>query len=254
MTIAKGSIKGLVFCGGRGVRLRPLTYYFQKVMIPVGSKQKPLLEYVIKLLKYHEIHEIVLMVNYKADQIVNYFDDGSRYGIKITYVRDKPRLSGTCFALLNAFNSGFINEKDTLLIYYGDILSNIDLSDLLIKHTKSKATVSVALSKSFPIPVGVAEVGRDLRILNFVEKPVLEKPVSIGILALDGKVLKYAEELGKGRTKLDLMADLMPYLIKLGEPVYAYLTEDFWYDVGTTEKYEKLNNNFIDKKLCYLMD
>ena len=71
-------MKAIIFCGGKGVRLRPLTYYLQKVMVPVGSEQRPIVEYVIRLLRYHKIDDIVLMVNYKANQIINYFDNGFR--------------------------------------------------------------------------------------------------------------------------------------------------------------------------------
>ena len=71
-------VKGLILCGGTGTRLRPITYYFQKTMIPIGLKQKPLLEYVVRLLSFHGISDLAFLVNYKAEQIVNYFDDGSR--------------------------------------------------------------------------------------------------------------------------------------------------------------------------------
>ena len=85
-------VKGLVLCGGPGTRLRPITYYFQKTMVPIGIRQKPLLEYVVRLFKFHGIQELAFLVNYKAEQIVNYFDDGSRFGVKISYVYDDPQL------------------------------------------------------------------------------------------------------------------------------------------------------------------
>ncbi len=116
-------MKAIIFCGGKGVRLRPLTYYIQKVMVPVGSKQRPIVEYVIRLLRYHQMNDIVLMVNYKANQIINYFENGSRFKVNLTFLHDNPKFSGTGGALLNAFFSGKINEDETLLIYYGDIIS-----------------------------------------------------------------------------------------------------------------------------------
>ena len=248
-------MKGVVFCGGKGVRLRPLTYYLQKVMVPVGSEQRPLLEYVIRLLRYHRIYDIVLMVNYKANQIINYFGDGSRFKVKITFVHDKPGMGGTGGALLNAFSSGAIGEDDTLLIYYGDIISNIDLSKLLSQHAETGAAASVALSMDFPLRVGVAEVMEGGRISRFVEKPRLEKPVSMGILALEGRVaLKYLKELIQSRKKLDIMGDLIPHLIVAGERVHAYMTKTFWYDIGTVEMYEKLDNAFIDEQLRCLVE
>jgi len=224
-------------------------------MIPIGSDQKPLLEFVIRLLRYHRIYDIILMVNYKANQIINYFNDGSRFKVKLTFVHDKPEFGGTGGALLNALISGAIDEDDTLLIYYGDIISNIDLSELLNQHTETRAVASVALSTNFPLRVGVAEIIEDGRISRFVEKPRLEKPVSLGILVLKGGVaLKYLKVLMQGRKNLDIMGDLIPHLIKSGERVYSYITKAFWYDLGTIERYEKFDNEFLDEHLRYLME
>lgn len=248
-------MKGLVFCGGRGIRLRPITYYFQKVMIPIGSKQRPLLEYVIRLLRHHGIYDICLMVNYKANQIVNYFEDGSRFGVKISYIYDDPQLDGTGGALLKVYRSEIIDEQESLLIYYGDIISNINLSKLLKEHSEKCAAATIALSNSYPLPVGVAEVGKDRKILNFTEKPCIGKPVSIGILALTKqKTSRYLTKLVKNRKELDIMRDLIPDLIENNESVHAYITDAFWYDVGTTEKYEKMDNDFVNEKLKFLFE
>ena len=88
-------VKGLVLCGGEGARLRPLTHYFQKSMIPIGSKQRPLLEFIVRLLKRNEITDICFLVGYKSEQVRNYFDDGSRFGVSVAYVHDKPEYKGT---------------------------------------------------------------------------------------------------------------------------------------------------------------
>ena len=248
-------MKAIIFCGGKGVRLRPLTYYLQKVMVPVGSEQRPIVEYVIRLLRYHKMDDIVLMVNYKANQIINYFDNGSRFKVKITFLHDNPKFSGTGGALLNAFFSGTISESETLLIYYGDIISNINLSELLNLHIKTDAAATVALSTDFPLRVGVAEIMEDGQISRFVEKPCLDKPVSIGILALNGKVaLNHLKKLMEKQNNLDIMGDLLPHLIVVGKRVQAYTTKASWYDLGTIERYEKLDNTFIDEELRYLLE
>lgn len=224
-------------------------------MIPIGSEQRPIVEYVIRLLRYHNMKDIILMVNYKAKQIINYFEKGSRFKVKITFVHDNPQFQGTGGALLNAFLSGKIRENETVLIYYGDIVSNIDLSALLNLHIETASAATVALSPAFPLRVGVAEVKTDGRISGFVEKPRLDKPVSIGILALNGKViLNHLKKLSETKRNLDIMGDLLPYLIVTGERVQAYLTKAFWYDLGTIERYEKLDNTFIDEELNYLLD
>ena len=127
-------IKGIVLCGGKGTRLRPLTYYVQKTMVPIGVKQKPLLEYVVRLFKFHGIKDLVFLVNYKSEQIINYFEDGSRFGVNISYVEDDPNSKGTGGAVLTSYESKAVNDKDILLVYYGDILTNMDLTELINFH------------------------------------------------------------------------------------------------------------------------
>lgn len=245
-------VKGLVLCGGPGTRLRPITYYFQKAMIPIGLRQKPLLEYVVRLLKFYGISDLIFLVNYKAEQILNYFGDGSRFDIKISYVRDAPNLKGTGGSVLNAYEQKAVNADDTLLVYYGDIVATIDLKDFLDYHNKRRAVATVALSSGFTVRVGLADIDQEGRIHGFVEKPKLEKPVSIGIMALEGETLNAMEQLRTKTRGLDLMKDLIPYLVKSGKPVYGYLSDAFWYDVGSIEAYEKLNHRFIEKSFSYL--
>ena len=244
--------KGLVLCGGPGTRLRPITYYFQKTMIPIGLKQKPILEYVVRLLKFYGITDLAFLVNYKAEQIINYFDEGSRFDVKINYIRDDPVLKGTAGSVLNAYRRGIVNTDDTLLTYYGDIITNMNLKDLLRHHKDRKSSATVVLSSSFTVAVGLADLDEDGRIQGFVEKPKLKKPVSVGILVLEGDTLEIMEQLKKKRRELDLMRDVIPNLIKIGKPVHGYLTDAFWYDVGSTEAYEKLNPQLVADMLSYL--
>ncbi|HDI12029.1 MAG TPA: nucleotidyltransferase family protein [Candidatus Bathyarchaeota archaeon] len=244
--------KALILCGGPGKRLRPITYYFQKTMIPVGLRQRPLLEYVIRLLRYHGIKDMILLVNYKYEQIQNYFDDGSRFNVKISYLHDDPKLKGTGGSILNAFHRNVVTPKDTLLVYYGDILTNLNIREMLEYHKKRKALVTVALASGFSVRVGLAELDDKGRMKGFVEKPVLEKPVSMGILALNGKIHDYMEKLTENKREIDLMGDVIPYLIRNNEPIYGYLSKAFWYDVGSTEAYEKLNPRMVEELMAFL--
>lgn len=245
-------VKALILCGGPGTRLRPITYYFQKALIPIGVRQKPLLEYVVRLLKYHNVDDVAFLVDYKAEQIFNYFDDGARFGVKISYVRDVPKFKGTAGSVLNAFKQGIANLEDTLLVYYGDIVTTMNLTKLLGYHESKKSVATVALASGFTVRVGLADVDEDGKILGFVEKPQLEKPVSVGIMVLEGKTLTDIEKLFPKRRGVDLMKDLVPRLVKSGNPVYGFLSNAFWYDVGSTEAYEKLDHNFVEKSLSFL--
>lgn len=242
-------MKGVVMCGGMGTRLRPLSFYIQKAMIPIGRHEKPLLEYSIRLFAYHGIRDILLLADYKQEQITNYFEDGSRFKVSITYLKDDPKTKGSLGALLNAYKMGLLTVNDNFLVYYGDILSNINLAELRKFHEEKKATATLALSRKYPVPVGVAEVNRG-RVVEFLEKPDFGRTVSIGMLALNGKV--FAEQMGVAKKELDIMGDLVPDLIHRGEPVYPFISDAFWYDVGSLEKYEKLTDGMLEENLGFL--
>lgn len=243
--MARKSAVGVILAGGEGKRLRPLTYYFQKCMIPVGSSQKPLLEYIVMLMKKHGIKQTKLLVGYKHEQIVNYFNSGRRFGVSIEYFVDDPLLGGSGGALLSALRKGAFDNASDLLIYYGDIISNIDLSEMLRQHVKSGCLATLAVTKGYEVPVGVAEVqGQAVR--KWVEKPMIDILAGIGVVALRVEALDLLGELSAEHVSLDIMSDLIPFLIARGRAVEAYTTDAFWYDVGSTEKYEKLDNDVVD--------
>jgi len=246
------SVKGLILSGGPGTRMRPITYYFQKGLIPIGLKQKPLLEYVVRLLNFYGITDLAFLVDYKAEQIVNYFDDGSRFGVKITYIHDLPKFKGTAGSVYNASKHNAVTVEDTLLVYYGDIVTTLNVKKLLEYHWRQKACATVALSSGFTVRVGLADMDKEGRILGFVEKPKLEKPVSIGIMVLEGETLKDIESLFPKKRPVDLMGDVIPLLIKNDKPVFGYLSDAFWYDIGSTEAYEKLDHAFLERSLSFL--
>ena len=248
---AKRAIRGIVLCGGRGSRLRPLSHYIPKSMIPIGRREKPLLEYILRLMAFHGIKEAILLIGHKGAQIENYFRSGDFLGLRLAYVYDRPNLRGTGGAVLNAIRQGFISERGTYLIYYGDILSDINISEMLELHSSSGAVATLAVSTSYRLPVSVAELNGE-QIVGFEEKPALKVPVGIGILAIEGDAFKHLEELHREGEELDLMKHLLPYLIKLGLPVRAYVTKAFWYDVGSLERYEKLDHEEVDKRFSFL--
>lgn len=239
-------VKGVVLCGGRGKRLRPLTYYFQKTMIPIGSRQKPLLEYIVKLFRYYGFRDLIMLVGYKHEQVVNYFEDGSRFGVRISYLEDSPDLVGSGHALLNAYEKGFFNDVDDIIVYYGDILTNIDLNDLYTHHIEKNADATLAVATKYQVPVGIVKLDDD-HVSEMVEKPWLNMYVTIGILALSKRSLDILKDLKNHYIELDIMSHYIPELLNKKLYVTIYSFDGFWYDVGTTERYEKLDNSLIEK-------
>jgi len=232
---------GVLFCGGEGTRMRPLTYYLQKVMMPIGADQIPLLEYVIKHFKKHNINDLILLVNYKKEQIQGYFGDGERWGVNLTYIPDKPGLKGTGTALLNA--ESFIKER-RMIIYYTDIITNVNLSEMLSFHDQHKKWATILLSKGWQIRVGTAETDEENHITKFVEKPILPLLVNTGISILEPSIFDHLKGFEPNQS-VDLSKDIFPYFVQKGK-IIAYTQEDcFWEDIGSIERYERLDHEKI---------
>jgi len=241
-------VVGVILAGGEGKRLRPITFYFQKCMIPVGSHQKPLLEYIVHLLKRHGIVDLRMLVGYKHEQIENFFGEGDRFGVNINYFLDDPTLNGSGGALLNAAKQSAFEDADAMLVYYGDILSDINLSKMLQQHFEANASVTLAVTKGYEVPIGVAKI-EGTTVVDWVEKPKLDLYAGIGVIVLSPESLEALKEIAINRDAVDIMGDLIPHLIKKGKRAEAYVTDAFWYDLGSTEKYEKLDNGLVDNLL-----
>lgn len=240
--------KAAVLCGGAGRRLKPLTDYFQKTMIPIGPRRRPLLEYVVRLLVWHRLKEITLLTGYRSEQIENYFGDGSRFGARILYSRDTQSSSGSANALAMALESRKFGEFENLVVYYGDVLSDLNVTNLLKMHSLKKPAVTLVLSRNYSLPVGVADV-QDGYVSSFKEKPSMTLNVTIGCMVITRRALLQLSEL-RGRS--DLMTHFVPHLIASREKVAAFYCDDWWYDVGTTEAYERLDDRTVEARLKFL--
>jgi mannose-1-phosphate guanylyltransferase len=243
--------KGVVLCGGEGRRLKPLTDYFQKTMIPIGSRRRPLLQYVVRLLVYHKIREMTLLTGYKSEEIEDYFVDGTRFGAKIRYSRDSAAYQGSANALQHAITSRKLGNFENILVYYGDILSDLNISELIEHHNAKSAALTLVLSNRYSLPVGVADVEGGL-VKRFREKPSLGLNVTTGCMVIRNDAMHLLDDVRSKTGKRDLMTHFVPKVLETGQRVAAYYFSGFWYDVGTTEAYEKLENKLIDRELKFL--
>jgi mannose-1-phosphate guanylyltransferase len=132
--------------------------------------------------------------------------------------------------------NGVITEN-TILVWYGDIIADINIEGLLRKHWESQATATLVLAENYQVPVGIPELQGDT-IVNLQEKPWINVNPTIGILAIEKTAIQEAgETLGKS---FDIMRDLIPHLIKTGLTVKAYIHNGYWYDIGSIERFQKI--------------
>jgi mannose-1-phosphate guanylyltransferase/phosphomannomutase len=196
-------------------------------MIPIAGR--PFIDYVVSYLSKHGIRNIMMLLSDEDSEVFrNHLEDGSKFGVSIGY-SISPRL-GTSAALKEAVEY----VDGTFVVYYGDVLTDMDLSDMIRFHKSRGATCTVALSTSVRIEYGVGKVDHDGRIKYFAEKPVLpDYPVSIGVYVCEPEFVRYLS-LGK-----DLAADVLPQLLVKGAGFYGYLTKEPHHDIGSFKQLDE---------------
>ncbi len=224
-------MKTFVLCGGEGTRLKPYTYSMPKSMLMVGGK--PILWYVISNLKKNGFSDLIFTVGYKKEQIMDYFGDGKKFGVKIEYaIEEEPK--NTAGSILPYKG----RVKETFVVVMGDQLTNIDIRALLSHHKKSKAVATVALQRNkIPLEYGVARVQGGV-ITEFVEKPVIENFINTAIYIFEPGIFDYIKE------KEDFGKNVLPRLLKEGKIITAYVFDEVWFDIGRVSDYERLNELF----------
>jgi len=226
--------KAVILAGGKGTRMRPLTYEMPKPMIPL--KGKPLVQHIIELCRKYEVREIIMSIGYMGDKIRDHFGDGSHLGVDIKYVNEDEEL-GTAGPLLLAKE----HLTGPFLMFNGDVLSDIDLGDLISFHAEQNALATIALTQvQDTSSFGVARL-KGHRIVGFVEKPKGgedSKLINAGVYVLEPEVLDY---IPKGKSMLE--RDVFPKLSDEGK-LYGYPFDGQWFDTGTPEAYERAIKNW----------
>ena len=230
------NMQAIILAGGKGTRLAPYTTVFPKPLMPIGDM--PILEIVIRQLKKHGFTKIVLAVGHLAGLIEAYFGDGSKWDVEITYSReDEPLGTAGPLALIDDLDENF-------LVMNGDLLTNIDYSDLMRHYLESGALSTVSMyTKDVPISLGVLELDGEGNITDYIEKPTLKYKVSMGIYMFNKSILNYIE-----RGKYLDFPDLIKNLIQKGENVSGYMFEGYWMDIGRHEDYAKVLDEFENVK------
>lgn len=229
----------VILAGGLGTRLQPLTDTIPKPLLPIQGK--PLLEYIIQNLKLHGIKEIILSIGYRAEQIKNYFGNGSKLGVKINYCIEERPL-GTGGAVKEAAKD--INEP--FILVWGDNLMDIDYTELYYSYLQNKKIIAMTLTPREDVEnFGVVELKGKI-ILKFVEKPKREEAssnlINAGAFIINPKCLKILPE---GKSSIE--KDCFEKLASKGE-ISAYIHQGQWFPTDTIEKYTKAKEEFKPKE------
>ncbi|TDC25615.1 mannose-1-phosphate guanyltransferase [Streptomyces sp. 8K308] len=242
-------MKAVVMAGGEGTRLRPMTASMPKPLLPVANR--PIMEHVLRLLKRHGLTETVVTVQFLASLVKNYFGDGEELGMDLTYAHEEKPL-GTAGSVKNAEEA---LRSDSFLVISGDALTDFDLTDLIRFHRERGALVTVCLTRvPNPLEFGITIVDEDGRVDRFLEKPtwgqVFSDTVNTGIYVMEPEVFDYVEP----DIPVDWSGDVFPRLMKEGKPIFGYVAEGYWEDVGTHESYVKAQADVLEGKVDVEID
>lgn len=227
-------MRAVLMAGGSGTRLRPLTCDMPKPMVPVLNR--PMAEHIINLLKRHNIREIIATLHYLPDVMRDYFGDGSEFDVQMTYAVEEEQPLGTAGCVKN------VEEllDDTFLVISGDSMTDFDLSAAIEFHKRkqSKATLILARVPN-PVEFGLVITNEENRIQRFLEKPssseIFSDTVNTGTYILEPEVLQHLPD----NEECDFSKDLFPLLLERGDPMYGYIADNYWCDVGHLEAYRE---------------
>jgi NDP-sugar pyrophosphorylase family protein len=223
--------KAVILAGGKGLKMRPFTYEMPKAMIPVNNR--PVLEHIIENLRRHDIRDLAISIGHQGNKIKQHFGDGKKFGVKITYFEQKSE-TGTAAPLLQV--KKFVGGQPFLL-YYGDVLSALDLDDMIDFHLTSRAIVTMALtSVSKSSDWGVVRL-QGSKVHSYLEKPAARKDLShvinAGVYICEPKIFAHITPTTKRLEK-----EVLPELVNQHQ-VAGYLFAGQWFDVGDPKNYQQ---------------
>ncbi|WP_375505119.1 sugar phosphate nucleotidyltransferase [uncultured Nostoc sp.] len=239
-------MKAMILAAGKGTRVRPITYTIPKPMIPI--LQKPVMEFLLELLRQHGFDQIMVNVSHLAEEIENYFRDGQRFGVQIAYsfegkIDDDGKLEGEAIGSAGGMRriqdfSPFFD--DTFVVLCGDALIDLDLT-AAVKWHRAKSSIATIITKSVPkeevSSYGVVVTDEEGRVKAFQEKPSTEEALSTnintGIYIFEPEVFNYIPS----GVEYDIGSHLFPKLVEIKAPFYAIPMDFEWVDIGKVPDY-----------------
>jgi mannose-1-phosphate guanylyltransferase/phosphomannomutase len=236
-------VKAVVMAGGEGTRLRPLTSNQPKPMVPIVGK--PCMEHILELLRAHGFEDVIVTVAFLPQAIRSYFGDGTSLGLNIQYSVEESPL-GTAGSVRLASDA----LDDTFLVISGDALCDIDLAQIVDFHREKGAAVTIGLkSVENPLEFGIVVTDEDGKVERFLEKPswgqVFSDTINTGIYVLEPEVLKHVPT----DRPYDFSKELFPLLLEMGRPIYGYVCDGYWQDIGNLDQYRQANFDALDERV-----
>ena len=239
-------MKAMILAAGKGTRVRPITYTTPKPMIPI--LQKPVMEFLLELLRQHGFDQIMVNVSHLAEEIESYFRDGQRFGVEIGYsfegsIDDNGKLVGKAIGSaggmrkIQDFKTFF---DDTFIVLCGDALIDLDLT-AAVKWHREKGSIATIVTKSVPkeevSSYGIVVTDNEGRVKEFQEKPTVEEAkstnISTGIYIFEPEIFEHIPS----DVEYDIGGDLFPKLVEMGAPFYAKAMDFEWVDIGKVPDY-----------------
>jgi mannose-1-phosphate guanylyltransferase len=238
-------MQALILAGGKGTRLRPLTVYTPKPIVPICNR--PFLLYQIDTLRRAGVTDITLSLSYQPEKIEQQLGDGSDFGVKLKYVVE-PQPMGTAGAY--KFAEDLIREPT--VVFNGDILTDLDLKTVIRQHKERNARATIVLTPvENPRAYGVVETEDNGRVRRFLEKPhpneTTCKNINAGTYVLEPQVL---DLIPKGENH-SFEYGLFPKLLEQGEAFFAHIPQrTYWMDIGTPARYLQAHHDLLANRVA----
>ncbi|QOV24430.1 mannose-1-phosphate guanyltransferase [Anabaenopsis elenkinii] len=237
-------MRAVLMAGGSGTRLRPLTCDLPKPMVPILNR--PIAEHIINLLKRHQITEVIATLHYLPDVLRDYFQDGSDFGVQMTYAVEEDQPLGTAGCVKNI--AELLDE--TFLVISGDSITDFDLTAAIAFHKQKQSKATLILTRvPNPAEFGVVITDEESKIKRFLEKPssseIFSDTVNTGIYILEPEVLDYLPY----HTECDFSKDLFPLMLENSQALYGYIAQGYWCDVGHLDAYRQAQYDALDRKV-----
>ena len=238
-------MRAVLMAGGSGTRLRPLTCDLPKPMVPILNR--PIAEHIVRLLKKHQITHIIATLFYLPDVMRDYFQDGEDLGVSMTYAVEEDQALGTAGSVKNV--SELLTE--TFIVISGDSITDFDLQSAIRFHREKKSKATLVLTRvPNPIEFGVVITDENHKIIRFLEKPttseIFSDTINTGIYILEPEVLDYLPD----GCEQDFSKDLFPQLLEKEVPLYGYVAEGYWCDVGHLDAYRQAQYDALQGKVA----